>query len=158
LVVIAGVLSAGCGTATSHYGAMPGQAVAMATSSNKAADLRTALNAPLGEHVLIAAVATSHALGGREAAFKGAAAGLDANSVDVAKAIGSVYGPGAQEAFLPLWRRHIGFAVDYTTGGAMKDKAKQDKAVADLVQDRRGGPGQLVRPGSDTGPGRILLE
>ncbi|MGH7381176.1 MAG: hypothetical protein ACREKR_02970 [Candidatus Methylomirabilales bacterium] len=104
------------------------------TSATKAAELRTTLNGLFGEHVLIAAVATSHALGGREAAFKGAAAGLDANSVDLSKAIGSVYGPDAEKAFLPLWRRHIGFVVDYTTGVATKDKAKQDKAVADLVQ------------------------
>jgi plastocyanin len=46
---------------------------------------------------------------------------------------GSVYGPDAEKAFLPLWREHIGFFVDYTTGGATKDKAKQDKAIADLV-------------------------
>jgi hypothetical protein len=103
------------------------------TSATKAAELRTTLNGLFGEHVLIAAVATSHALGGREAAFKGAAAGLDANSVDLSKAIGSVYGPDAEKAFLPLWRRHIGFVVDYTTGVATKDKAKQDKAVSDLL-------------------------
>ena len=96
-----------------------------------AADLRANLNALLGEHVLIAAVATSHALGGREAAFNGAAGGLDANSVDLSKAIGAVYGADAEKAFLPLWRKHIGFFVDYTTGVASKDKAKQDKAVAD---------------------------
>lgn len=95
--------------------------------------LRSNLNALLGEHVLIAAVATSHALGGREAAFNGAAGGLDANSVDLAKAIGAVYGADAEQAFLPLWRKHIGFFVDYATGVAGKDKAKQDKAVADLV-------------------------
>ena len=35
-------------------------------SATSAADLRISLNALLGEHVLIAAVATSHALGGRE--------------------------------------------------------------------------------------------
>jgi hypothetical protein len=98
-----------------------------------AADLRTNLNALLGEHVLIAAVATSHALGGREAAFKGAVGGLDANSIDISKAIGAVYGADAEKAFLPLWRKHIGFLVDYTTGAATKDKAKQDKAVSDLV-------------------------
>jgi len=109
--------------------------MAMTTShsATKAADLRTGLNALLGEHVLIAAVATSHALGGREAAFKAAAGGLDANSVDISKAIGSVYGNDAEQAFLPLWRKHIGFAVDYTVGVATKDKAKQDKAVADLI-------------------------
>jgi len=134
VVTIATVLSAGCGMATSHYGAMPGSTMAMATSSTKAADLKTGLNALLGEHVLVAAVATSHALGGREAAFKGAAAGLDANSVEIARAIGSVYGADAEKAFLPLWRRHIGFVVDYVGGVAAKDKAKQDNAVNDLVQ------------------------
>jgi hypothetical protein len=102
-------------------------------AATSAADLRVSLNSLLGEHVLIAAVATSHALGGRDAAFKGAAGGLDANSIDISKAIGSVYGADAEKAFLPLWRKHIGFFVDYTTGVATKDKAKQDKAVADLV-------------------------
>jgi len=133
-LTIVGLLGAGCGMATSQYGSMPGSPSAMATSSTKAADLKTSLNALLGEHVLIAAVATSHALGGREAAFKGAAAGLDANSVEIARAIGSVYGADAEKAFLPLWRRHIGFVVDYVGGVAAKDKAKQDKAVNDLVQ------------------------
>ena len=88
----------------------------------------------MGEHILLASSATGAALAGRDAQFKAAAAALDANSVDIAKAIGSVYGQGAEDAFLPLWRRHIGFAVDYTVGVATKDKAKQDKAVTDLVQ------------------------
>src|SRR6476660_5079920 len=68
------------------------------------------------------------------AAFKGAVGGLDANSIDISKAIGSVYGADAEKAFLPLWRKHIGFVVDYTVGMATKDKTKQDKAVADLVK------------------------
>ena len=45
-----------------------------------------------------------------------------------------MYGSGAEQAFLPLWRKHIGFFVDYTVGVATKDRAKQDKAVGDLVQ------------------------
>jgi len=98
-----------------------------------AAELRTALNALLAEHVVLAAGATGAALGGRDAEFKAAAAALDANSQDLARAIGSVYGAGAQDAFLPLWRRHIGFFVDYTLAVARKDTAGQDKAVADLV-------------------------
>ena len=105
-----------------------------ATSATKAAELRASLNYLMGEHILLASSATGAALAGREAQFKAAAAALDGNSVDIAKAIGSVYGQGAQDAFLPLWRRHIGFAVDYTVGVATKDKAKQDKAVTDLVQ------------------------
>jgi len=103
------------------------------TSSTPAAGLRVGLNALLSEHVYLAAAATNAALGGRQPEFEAAAAALDANSVDVAKAIGSVYGTEAEQAFLPLWRKHIGMVVDYTVGAATGDRAKQDKAVADLV-------------------------
>jgi hypothetical protein len=132
--VVAALLTAACGM-TSHHNAPAASMMNMtATSETKAAELRTALNALFGEHALLAASATGAALAGRDAQFKAVAASLDANSVDIAKAIGSVYGQGAQDAFLPLWRKHIGFVVDYTTGLATKDKAKQDKAVTDLVQ------------------------
>ena len=103
------------------------------TSSTPAAGLRVGLNALLSEHVYLAAAATNAALGGRQPEFEAAAAALDANSVDVTKAIGSVYGAEAEQAFLPLWRKHIGMVVDYTMGAATGDRAKQDKAVADLV-------------------------
>jgi hypothetical protein len=103
------------------------------TSATPAAGLRAGLNALLSEHVYLAAAATGAALAGRQPEFQAAAAALDANSVDVAKAIGSVYGPDAEKAFLPLWRRHIGMVVDYTVGAATNDRAKQDKAVTDLV-------------------------
>jgi hypothetical protein len=83
-------------------------ATAMATP---AAELRTGLNALMSEHVILAAAATGAALGTRSAEFQAAAGMLDANSMDIAKAIGSVYGPDAEQAFLPLWRKHIGFAV-----------------------------------------------
>jgi plastocyanin len=98
-----------------------------------ASDLRVALNHLLAEHVFLAASATGGALGNREAQFKAAAEQLDANSVDISKAIGSAYGGDAEVAFLPLWRSHIGMVVDYTTGKAMKDDARQMKAVNDLV-------------------------
>ena len=103
------------------------------TSSTPAAGLRVGLNALLSEHVYLAAAATNAALGGRQAEFEAAAAALDGNSVDVSRAIGSVYGPEAEQAFLPLWRKHIGMVVDYTVGAATGDRARQDRAVADLV-------------------------
>jgi LPXTG-motif cell wall-anchored protein len=112
-------------------GPVVGRAAPAATS---AADLRVTLNSLLTEHTALAASATGAALGGREAQFKAAAAALDANSVDLSKAIGSVYGSAAEQAFLPLWRKHIGFFVDYTQAVAAKDQAKADKAVADLTQ------------------------
>jgi len=102
-------------------------------STSVSAGLRTTLNVALQEHVYLAAFATGAALGGRDAEFKAAANALDANSVAIAQAIGSVYGKDAEAAFLPLWRRHIGFAVDYTTGVATGDRTKQDRAVSDLV-------------------------
>ena len=108
-------------------------AAAPAAAQTSASDLRTGLNTMLAEHVYLAAAATDAALGGRSTEFKDAAAALDGNSVALGKAIGSVYGDGAGAAFLELWRKHIGFFVDYTTGVAKKDKAAQDKAVNDLI-------------------------
>ncbi|HYF61863.1 MAG TPA: hypothetical protein VD886_03565, partial [Herpetosiphonaceae bacterium] len=96
--------------------------------------LRNTLNHALQEHAFLAQSATGAALGGRDDEFAAAADSLDANSVDISKAIGSVYGTEAENAFLPLWRKHIGFFVDYTQGVAAKDQAKADKAVADLTQ------------------------
>jgi len=98
-----------------------------------APELKVALNNLLSEHVWLASAATGAALQGRKGDFDAAASTLDANSVEISKAIGMVYGPGAETAFLALWRKHIGMVVDYTTGLATKNKAKQDKAVSDLV-------------------------
>jgi hypothetical protein len=105
-----------------------------ATAVANASALRAALNTLLQEHIYLAASATGAALGGRSAEFEAAASALDGNSVDISKAIGSVYGQDAGTAFLALWRKHIGFAVDYTTGAATNDQARQAKAVNDLVQ------------------------
>ena len=131
---LAGVVVLATGCAQSMAGPMSGGDKSMtAASATPAASLRVALNSLLGEHVILAAAATGAALDGRDAEFKAAAGALDANSVAISKAIGSVYGEGAEQAFLPLWRRHIGFAVDYTVGVATKDQAKQQKAVNDLI-------------------------
>jgi len=129
------VLVLGVAPAASPVHAQSGHAmaVAMATSSTKAAGLRAGLNTLFQEHIYLASAATGSALGGRDAEFKAAAAALDANSVAISKAIGSVYGQGAEAAFLPLWRKHIGMVVDYTVGVATKDQMKQDKAVGDLI-------------------------
>ena len=126
------LLTAACApmmsTATAQSKSMAG-----ATSATKAAELRAGLNTLLSEHVILASAATGAALGGRDAEFKAAAGALDANSVDISSAIGSVYGSDAGQAFLALWRKHIGFVVDYTVGLASKDKTKQNKAVNELV-------------------------
>jgi hypothetical protein len=133
-VAAVALLALNMGAALAPAEAQQGHAMtAMTTSTTKASGLRSTLNTLFQEHIYLAAAATGAALGGREAEFKAAAAALDANSVSISKAIGSVYGQGAEDAFLPLWRKHIGMVVDYTVGVAANDKAKQDKAVADLI-------------------------
>jgi hypothetical protein len=110
------------------------QGMSASHASMKSAELKSKLSTLLQEHTFLAASATGAALANRQSEFQAAAGALDMNSIDVSKAIGMVYGQGAETAFLALWRKHIGFVVDYTTGVATKDKGKSDKAVGDLVQ------------------------
>ncbi len=103
-------------------------------ASEGGVDLRVTLDRLLGEHALLAMFATQKGLMG-EKDFDAIAGALDQNSVELADAIGSVYGEEAGRKFLDgklLWRDHIGFFVDYTVGLAEKDKAAQKKAVGDL--------------------------
>ena len=107
--------------------------IASAHSGGAGSDLRVALNQLLAEHATLAASATGAALAGRKKEFASAADALDQNSQELAAAVGSVYGKDAGDAFLPLWRKHIGFFVDYTMAKASGSKKKQDKAVNDLL-------------------------
>ena len=104
-------------------------------TATPAADLRVALDTLLGEHALLALAAAQKGYDGA-ADFEAAAAALDANSVEVSEAIGSVYGDEAAQQFLDgpsLWRDHIGFFVDYTVALAEKDEAGQQEAVDNLT-------------------------
>lgn len=135
VLALSAMIAAGAAGCTDHrmVPTVHAQSAAAAPASTPAAGLRSALDRLLAEHVTLAAAATGAALDGRNDEFNAAAAALDANSVDIAQAIGSVYGTDAEAAFLPLWRSHIGMVVDYTVGKATGDQAKQDQAVADLV-------------------------
>src|SRR3989442_755603 len=73
--------AASCSMSSMH--STHGSAAMGKESAASAADLRGGLYSLLGEHVLIAAVAPSHALGGRQAAFKGEAGGVGANSINM---------------------------------------------------------------------------
>ena len=95
-----------------------------------AATLRATLTAALQEHVYLAGITTGTALAGQD--FKPAAAALDTNTQALQDAIASVYGDAGGKQFGDLWRKHIGFFVDYTTGKATNDAAKVSKARSDL--------------------------
>ena len=115
-------------------GPPPGSASAPVENvDSAAADLRTNLNLKLGEHQILAAKATGAALGGREAEFQAYGALLNENGAEIGAMVGAAYGDSAKNEFNRIWSAHNGFFVDYTVGVATEDKAKQDKAVADLT-------------------------
>ena len=105
----------------------------VAAAAQSAGDLRVGLNQRLTEHAYLAAAATGAALGGRSDDAKAATRALDANSVDLARAIGAVYGSDAGKSFLELWRQHIVFLIDYARATAHKNERMQDDAVQNLL-------------------------
>jgi hypothetical protein len=104
-----------------------------------ASGLRSALTGLLIQHVaqtvavVQTAVETSLASPQTAAAIKA----LDDNTVDLGKAIGSVYGAAAQTAFLKMWRAHIGFFVTYTKGLATKDQSMVTAAQGQLANYKK---------------------
>ncbi|HSP30040.1 MAG TPA: hypothetical protein VLN74_15925 [Ilumatobacteraceae bacterium] len=102
-----------------------------------ASTLRANLTSLLQEHVYLAGIAFETAIdaGGdlTETETVAAVEALDENTVALADAVGSVAGPENGEAFLGLWREHIGFFVEYTLGEATGDQAAKDQALSDLV-------------------------
>ena len=121
-------------------------AMAGGGADSAAAGLRGALTGLLDDHVWLAgnALQTAVLKGGnlKDPQVAGAVAALDANSVALSKAVGSVY-PAAEKPFLASWRQHIGFFVDYTLGKATKNAAMVAKAKKDL-DSYRTSFGQLI--------------
>ena len=72
------------------------------------------------------------ALGLDGAAFKAAAGALDANSVELSEAVGSIAGKDKGAAFLQVWRSHISDFVTYAKGEATGDQALKDTGLANL--------------------------
>ena len=150
------LLTAGCSSSsksTTPAAAKSSTSMSMSTSpmagapdASQAAGLRATLTALLTNHVWLAGNALDTAVlkGGnlKDPAVTGAVAALDANSVALSKAVGSVY-PAAEKPFLASWRQHIGFFVNYTLGKATKDAAMVTKAKADL-NSYRTSFGQLI--------------
>ena len=90
-----------------------------------AATLTRDLAGLLADHEYLAGLAVLMGVtaGPDSAEFKAAAGALDKNSVQLSKAVGSVYGDAGAKKFLSLWRAHIGFFVDYTLAKAGGDQA-----------------------------------
>lgn len=97
-----------------------------------AANLRAALVQALGEHVMLAATATGHALAGRTEEFTAAAATLEANSHDIAEALAAPLGKSPSDVF-ELWDSHIRMVVRYTQATARGNTKAQNKQVDNLL-------------------------
>ncbi len=130
---VAVVVALAAGACGSKEPKVAGTKPAAVSAANEAADLRVALNSLQSEHVVLAALATNAALGGRTAEFSSATTALDANSTALAAAFGGAYGDDAGRAFLPLWRKHISLIVAYTNALVRRDRKAQDNAVASLI-------------------------
>ncbi|HET7514920.1 MAG TPA: hypothetical protein VFJ60_08970 [Gaiella sp.] len=129
-----GVTAASAGNGGSSEMTMSHMSHRTTAAKITAADLRVTLDRLLGEHAVLAMNATNLGVTGSKA-FPAAAKSLDRNSVEISRAIGSIYGAKAAKTFLDgpfQWRAHIGFFVDYTVALAKKDAAGQAKAVANL--------------------------
>ena len=120
----AGVLSGGLAAALEMDG----------DTESEASELRTGLTAGLQEHVYLAGITVknAYAAGLESGEFEAAAGTLDTNSVELADAIGELAGDDNRDAFLSLWRDHIGFFVDYAAATAGDDRQGQADAIQDL--------------------------
>jgi hypothetical protein len=104
-------------------------------TNTAAAQLYAGLDQLLVEHVDLTAnvVQTAITKSPTSAQTKAAEAALGQNTDSLGQAIGSVYGPAAQQQFLKLWRAHIGFFVNYTLGVAKHNQAMVAAAKKDLA-------------------------
>ncbi|MFC4322539.1 copper amine oxidase [Litchfieldia salsa] len=96
-----------------------------------AADLRAALDHLLSEHAGLAAMAMQNGIDGSDD-FAASADALNANTEDLAKAISSLYGEEAGQAFKEMWENHIGFFVDYVKATGANDEEAKEAALSNL--------------------------
>ena len=109
------------------------------SSDGDASTLRAALTGLLVQHVAQtgAVVQTAVETGLTSSQTAGAVKALDQNTLGLGALIGSVYGSAAQQAFIKMWRAHIGFFVEYTKGLATDDMQMVSQAKAKLANYKR---------------------
>jgi len=108
-------------------------------TATQAATLRAGLDALFREHVNLTGftVQTAVATGIGSANTAKSLKALDANTVALGDAVGSIYGDDAKTAFVKMWRAHISFFVEYTKGLATDDSKMVSDAQAKLANYKR---------------------
>lgn len=104
------------------------------TSAAPAAGVRAAWDRLLGEHVIMVSFVSGAALGERTEEFEAYEAALDANSVETAEYVGSIYGEEAGARFLELWLEHTEEIVGYTEALVAGDSEGAEHALEELVE------------------------
>jgi len=93
--------------------------------------LRVTLNKALQQHVDLGLEVLRN-LADEDDNLEASLEALDENTKAIAGPIGSVYGDDAEDAFLEIWRDHIGFFADYTVGAREDDDDMKEDALDDL--------------------------
>jgi hypothetical protein len=108
-------------------------------ADSDAAGLRAQLTYLLTEHVYLAGIAvdTAYVAGADSREFKQAAKTLDANSVALSDAVGSVAGDKKAATFLAAWRSHIKDFVSYAVAAKEGDQAGKRAALHNLAAYQR---------------------
>ena len=119
-----------------------------ANLSSPAAELRVTLDRLLAEHAFLTIEQMRSGLT-TSPDFAAAAKAVEANSTEVAAAIGSIYGDAAIEPFGEIWRSHIGYLVDYAVSLGKSDQAGAAAALDGLAVYRR----RIARFFADANPG-----
>lgn len=104
------------------------------TSASAAAGVRAAWGRLLGEHVIMVTFMSGAALDERTEEFEAYEAALDANSVEMAEYVGSIYGEEAGARFLELWLEHTEEIVGYTEARVAGDSEGAEHALEELVK------------------------
>ena len=103
------------------------------SADSSAAKLRVDMNNLLREHVSSSLTVTRNIVDdASEEKIAGAKAAQTANAVAIAKAVGSIYGQGAQNAITPPFVEHIVQSNNYAMAVKDNDMAAQDTSLTAL--------------------------
>jgi hypothetical protein len=134
-LAMAALLAAAPGALAASPAPSQHHAMAGVDLGSPAMQLRVDLDRLLAEHAFLTIEQMrSGLIGGPD--FQALATAVEANSSEVAEAIGSIYGDAAIQPFGEIWRSHIGYLVDYAVGLGTDDTAAQEAATSGLATYR----------------------
>lgn len=103
---------------------------------DESSTLRATLASLLQEHAYLTGLALENVLdgGADDAAAQAALDALEQNTTAIGEAVAGIPGVDDADAFLELWRDHIGYFVDYTVARSEGDQQAAEDALAELTE------------------------